>query len=109
MPGYRVAWVGEFGDGQGAAGRLKIVIPNTSLLVSVLLYFSCGSFEDTSLGLRVIPMAVTGGIFARVLTSASGLPARVTHTATVGMHLSGYLVWWFRCKSSKADCGNLAI
>lgn len=67
-PGYRLEWVGEFGNLQDAITRLKIIVPITILLISVLLYFNFSSFVDTLLGLSVIPMAMIGGIFALVLT-----------------------------------------
>lgn len=67
-PGYRLEWVGEFGNLQDAITRLKIIVPITILLISVLLYFNFSSFVDTLLGLSVIPMAMIGAIFALVLT-----------------------------------------
>ena len=67
-PGYRLEWVGEFGNLQDAIGRLKVIIPITIMLISVLLYFHFSSFRDMWLGLSVIPMAMIGGIFALVLT-----------------------------------------
>jgi heavy metal efflux system protein len=67
-PGYRLEWVGEFGNLQDAIKRLKIIVPVTILLISVLLYFNFSSLADTLLGLSVIPMAMVGGIFALVLT-----------------------------------------
>ena len=67
-PGYRLEWVGEFGNLQDAISRLKLIIPITILLISILLYFNFSSLADTLLGLSVIPMAMVGGIFALVLT-----------------------------------------
>ncbi|SIO52267.1 cobalt-zinc-cadmium resistance protein CzcA [Bradyrhizobium erythrophlei] len=67
-PGYRLEWVGEFGNLQDAITRLKVIVPVTILLISVLLYFNFSSLIDTLLGLSVIPMAMVGGIFALVLT-----------------------------------------
>ena len=70
-PGYRLEWVGEFGNLQDAIKRLKVIVPVTILLISVLLYFNFSSLADTLLGLTVIPMAMVGGIFALVLTGTS--------------------------------------
>jgi cobalt-zinc-cadmium resistance protein CzcA len=67
-PGYRLEWVGEFGNLQDAIKRLKVIVPVTILLISVLLYFNFSSLADTLLGLTVIPMAMVGGIFALILT-----------------------------------------
>jgi cobalt-zinc-cadmium resistance protein CzcA len=66
--GYRLEWVGEFGNLQDAIERLKVIVPVTILLISVLLYFNFSSLADTLLGLTVIPMAMVGGIFALLLT-----------------------------------------
>jgi len=66
--GYRLQWVGEFSNLQDAVQRLKIIVPITILLISILLYFHFSSFADTVLGLSVIPMAMVGGIFALILT-----------------------------------------
>ena len=67
-PGYRLEWVGEFGNLQDAIKRLKVIVPVTILLISVLLYFNFSSLADTLLGLTVIPMAMVGGVFALILT-----------------------------------------
>jgi len=67
-PGYRLEWVGEFGNLEDAIARLKVIVPVTILLISVLLYFNFTSLADTLLGLTVIPMAMVGGIFALTLT-----------------------------------------
>jgi len=66
--GYRLEWVGEFGNLQDAIARLKIIVPLTILLISILLYFNFASLADTLLTLSVIPMALIGGIFALLLT-----------------------------------------
>jgi heavy metal efflux system protein len=67
-PGYRLEWVGEFGNLQDAIKRLQVIVPVTILLISVLLYFNFSSLADTLLALTVIPMAMVGGIFALILT-----------------------------------------
>jgi len=67
-PGYRLEWVGEFSNLTDAVDRLKVIVPITILLISILLYFHFSSFADTVLGLSVIPMAMVGGIFALILT-----------------------------------------
>jgi cobalt-zinc-cadmium resistance protein CzcA len=66
--GYRLEWVGEFGNLQDAIQRLEIIVPITLLSISILLYFNFSSLADTLLGLSVIPMALVGGIFALILT-----------------------------------------
>ena len=67
-PGYRLEWVGEFGNLQDAIARLKVIVPITILLISVILYFHFSSFRDMFLALSVIPMAMIGGIFTLTVT-----------------------------------------
>jgi cobalt-zinc-cadmium resistance protein CzcA len=66
--GYRLEWVGEFGQLQGAIERLEVVVPISLLLICVLLYVNFSSLTDTLLAASVMPMALIGGIFALCLT-----------------------------------------
>jgi cobalt-zinc-cadmium resistance protein CzcA len=66
--GYRLEWVGEFGNLQDAIKRLRVIVPVTILLIGMLLYVNFASLTDTLLGVAVIPMAMIGGIFALYLT-----------------------------------------
>jgi cobalt-zinc-cadmium resistance protein CzcA len=76
MPGgYRMEWVGEFGQLEDAIARLKIVVPLSILLILLLLYFNFNSIVDTLLAASVMPMALIGGIFALYL---SGTPFSVS-------------------------------
>jgi heavy metal efflux system protein len=69
--GYRLEWVGEFGNLQDAVKRLRVIVPVTILLIGILLYINFASLTDTLLGVAVIPMAMIGGIFALFLTGTS--------------------------------------
>ena len=66
--GYRLEWVGEFGNLQEAVQRLLFVVPLSIALIGILLYLNFGSLRDTLLAASVIPMALIGGIFALYLT-----------------------------------------
>jgi len=66
--GYRLEWVGEFGNLQDALQRLEIVVPLSFLLICLLLFIKFGSLIDVLLAASVIPMALIGGIFALRLT-----------------------------------------
>jgi cobalt-zinc-cadmium resistance protein CzcA len=66
--GYRLEWVGEFGNLQEAVQRLIVVVPLSIALIGVLLYVNFASLVDTLLAASVIPMALFGGIFALYLT-----------------------------------------
>jgi cobalt-zinc-cadmium resistance protein CzcA len=73
--GYRMEWVGEFGQLEDAIARLKIVVPLSILLILMLLYSNFNSIVDTLLAASVMPMALIGGIFALYL---SGTPFSVS-------------------------------
>jgi cobalt-zinc-cadmium resistance protein CzcA len=62
--GYRLEWVGEFGNLQDAIARLSVVVPLSIALIVLLLYLNFGSLRDALLAASVIPMAMLGGIFA---------------------------------------------
>jgi cobalt-zinc-cadmium resistance protein CzcA len=66
--GYRLEWVGEFGNLQEAAARLGIAVPLSIALIVLLLYLNFRSLRDALLAASVIPMALLGGIFALWLT-----------------------------------------
>jgi len=65
MPGgYRLEWVGEFGNLQEAAARLSVAVPLSLALIVLLLYLNFSSLRDALLAASVIPMALLGGILA---------------------------------------------
>jgi len=66
--GYRLEWVGEFGNLEEALQRLAIVVPLSIILICILLYINFGSIVDMLLAASVIPMALVGGIFALWIT-----------------------------------------
>jgi heavy metal efflux system protein len=66
--GYRLEWLGEFGELQEAITRLALVVPLTLALIGVLLFVNFASLIDTLLAASVMPMTLVGGIFALVLT-----------------------------------------
>ena len=66
--GYRLEWVGEFGELQEALGRLGVAVPLSIGLILILLYLNFGSLTDMLLAASVMPMALVGGIFALALT-----------------------------------------
>jgi cobalt-zinc-cadmium resistance protein CzcA len=66
--GYRLEWVGEFGELQEAIGRLSVVVPLSLALIGILLFVNFASLTDTLLAASVMPMALIGGTFALFLT-----------------------------------------
>jgi len=69
--GYRLEWVGEFGNLQEAISRLSIVVPLSIVLIVLLLYLNFSSLRDALLAASVIPMALLGGIFALWVTGTA--------------------------------------
>lgn len=69
--GYRLEWVGEFGNLQEAISRLSVAVPFSIALIVLLLYLNFGSLRDALLAASVIPMALLGGIFALWLTGTA--------------------------------------
>ena len=84
--GYRVEWVGEFGNLKDALSRLAIVVPISIALICILLYVNFGNFADVLLAASVIPMALVGGIFALFLTgTAFSVSAAIGFVALFGI------------------------
>jgi cobalt-zinc-cadmium resistance protein CzcA len=69
--GYRLEWVGEFGNLQEAISRLSLVVPLSIALIVLLLYLKFGNLRDALLAASVIPMALLGGIFALWLSGTA--------------------------------------
>ena len=69
--GYRLEWVGEFGNLQDAIARLSIAVPFSIALIVLLLYLNFGNLRDALLAASVIPMALLGGIFALWVTGTA--------------------------------------
>jgi cobalt-zinc-cadmium resistance protein CzcA len=85
-PGYRLEWVGEFGEFQDAIQRLEVIVPFSILLIGVLLYANFGSLVDMLLAASVIPMALIGGIFSLFLTgTAFSISAAIGFIALFGI------------------------
>jgi cobalt-zinc-cadmium resistance protein CzcA len=84
--GYRLEWVGEFGNLQDAIGRLEVVVPLSLLLIAVLLYFNFGALTDVWLAASVIPLAMIGGIFALFISgTAFSVSAAIGFVALFGI------------------------
>ena len=84
--GYHLDWVGEFGNLQEAISRLEIVVPLAFVLICLLLFINFGNLTDVLLAASVIPMALTGGIFALFLTgTAFSVSAAIGFVALFGI------------------------
>lgn len=78
-PGYRLAWAGEFRQLQEALGRLMVIVPLTFFLIFCLLYGNFRNFRDPSILLASVPVALTGGLLALLITGNE-----LSISATVG-------------------------
>jgi heavy metal efflux system protein len=95
--GYRLEWVGEFGELQEAIGRLALAVPLSLALICMLLFLNFGSVSDMMLAAAAIPMAMIGGIFALFVTgtpfsvsAAIGFVALFGISAMDGIIVIGY-------------------
>jgi cobalt-zinc-cadmium resistance protein CzcA len=68
--GYRLEWVGQFGELQEAIGRLSVAVPLSLALIFILLFLNFGGVTDMMLAASAMPMVLIGGIFALFLTGA---------------------------------------
>ncbi len=75
LGGYRIEWVGEFGNLKNALQRLAIAVPIAIGLILLLLYVSFGSLTDTLLAGSAMPMALIGGVLALFL---AGMPFSIS-------------------------------
>jgi len=84
--GYRLEWVGEFGEFEEAIQRLAVIVPLSILLIGFMLYINFGTLTDTLLAASVIPMTLVGGIFALLLTgTAFSVSAAIGFVALFGI------------------------
>ena len=73
--GYRLEWVGELGDLQNAIDQLKVAVPLSFALMGLLLYLNFSTISESLLAASVLPMVMSGGVFALAFT---GTPLSVS-------------------------------
>ena len=61
--GTRLEWAGQFQYFERARERLKVVVPLTILLVSLLLYLNTGSLIETGIVLLAVPFSLIGAFW----------------------------------------------
>ncbi len=67
----RLDWAGEINELREAEGRLKVIIPITLLLIAFLAYGAVRNWVDTLIVLVDIPVAITGGVLALLITGVN--------------------------------------
>jgi cobalt-zinc-cadmium resistance protein CzcA len=92
--GHFLVWSGEFENQQRALARLQVVVPLSILIVLALLYGALQSGRGALSILLVIPVALTGGVFALALGGVVlSVSAAVGFIALLGqVSLAGLLV-----------------
>jgi cobalt-zinc-cadmium resistance protein CzcA len=61
-------WAGEINELQEAEGRLRLIVPLTLLVISLLAFASVRRVPETLIVLSTIPLACTGGLLSLLLT-----------------------------------------
>ena len=108
--GYRLEWVGEFGNLQEALARLALAVPLAIVLICLLLYLNFNSLREVLLAASVIPMALVGGIFALFVTgTAFSVSAAIGFVALFGIAaMDGIIVLSFYNLSLAAGLDRVA-
>lgn len=84
--GYYLRWGGQFENQQQAMARLAIVVPLTTGLIFLLLFFTFGNVRQAVLILLAIPFAMVGGLAALLLAGLYlSVPASVGFIALFGV------------------------
>ncbi|MBT8397315.1 MAG: efflux RND transporter permease subunit, partial [Gemmatimonadetes bacterium] len=91
--GYSVRWGGQFELQERSRRTFLIVTPLTLLLVSILLYAIFGSVVEAGVILINIPLALTGGLAALMVSGQyMSVPASIGFIAIFGIALEDGLV-----------------
>ncbi len=61
--GYYLTWTGEYEAMQRIAKRLRLVLPLTLVIITVLLFMNFGSATETGIVLLSVPFAVVGSFW----------------------------------------------
>jgi Cu(I)/Ag(I) efflux system membrane protein CusA/SilA len=61
--GYQLIWSGQYEFMQRVAERLKLVVPITLFIVTLLLYFNTGSAVKTAIILLAVPFSAIGAVW----------------------------------------------
>jgi cobalt-zinc-cadmium resistance protein CzcA len=103
--GYRVEWVGEFGNLKKALQRLAVAVPIAIALILLLLFTNFGSLRDTLLAGSAIPMALIGGILGLFLADMPfSISAAIGFVALFGIAaMNGIMV--LSCYNRLIDAG----
>ncbi len=106
-PGVSVAYSGQFEYLQRAVERLKLVVPATLLIISVLLYVTFGRLDEAALIMATLPFALTGGIWTLYwLGFHQSVATGVGFIALAGVSAEFGVVMLIYLKGALADRGE---
>ncbi|MGM0633371.1 MAG: efflux RND transporter permease subunit, partial [Pseudomonadota bacterium] len=92
-PGYFVEYGGQFENQQRAMQRLMVVVPVTLGLIFLLLFSAFRSLRYAALIFLNVPFAITGGIFALLVSGLYlSVPAAVGFIAVFGVAVQNGVV-----------------
>ena len=63
MPGYRIAWAGQFTYFERAKARLTVLVPLTVFVIFFMLYMHRGSMIETLVVMTALPFSLIGSIW----------------------------------------------
>jgi cobalt-zinc-cadmium resistance protein CzcA len=69
--GMHLMWEGEIQELNQVEKRLMVIIPLTILLIGFVVYIAVGNWVDTLIVLVDIPVAITGGVLALLMTGVN--------------------------------------
>jgi Cu(I)/Ag(I) efflux system membrane protein CusA/SilA len=98
LPGYSIAWSGQFEYLERATAKMKVVVPFTLLIIFVLLYLTFRRFDEALLIMATLPFALVGGFwlmyalgYSMSVASAVGFIALAGVAAEFGVIMLLYL------------------
>ncbi len=102
--GYTVRWGGQFELQERSRRTFLLVTPLTLLLVSILLYTIFGSAKEAGVILINIPLALTGGLAALLISGQyMSVPASIGFIAIFGIALEDGLVLLTTIKRRRSE------
>lgn len=102
--GYTLRWGGQFELQERSRRTFLLVTPITLLMVSMLLYTTFGSSREAGVILINIPLAVTGGLAALLISGQyMSVPATIGFIAIFGIALQDGLVLLSTIRRRSAD------
>jgi cobalt-zinc-cadmium resistance protein CzcA len=108
--GYRISWGGQFENLTRAAGRLKIVIPLTLLMIFLILYSLYKDALNVTAALSCIPFALCGGLFALLLRGYHlNVSAGVGFISLFGISTMSGVLFVSRLRHLRSDFPSLEL